>query len=91
MTKTELISAVATASNQTKSVVETILKNAGVATRDALAKGDSVPAMELGIYKPVSREAREGRNPFDGSKIQVPAKRAVKFAASTELKKIINS
>ena len=57
--------------------------------REALKKGDSVKFYGLGTLRVIPRAARTGRNPRTGETVAIPAKRAVKFTAGTELKKAL--
>ena len=90
MTKTELIAAIATSTEQPKTVVERIL-NAGLEKmKDALQRGEKVQVLPFGIFSVVEISARFGRNPRTGAEIQIPARRGVKFRASSGLKKLVS-
>jgi nucleoid DNA-binding protein len=52
----------------------------------ALGKGDEVTLPHLGKFKPVTRAARDARNPKTGEAVKVPAKTKVKFVAAKDLK-----
>ncbi len=58
---------------------------------DAVASGTDVSIAGLGTFHVVAREAREGRNPQNGETIQIPAKNAPKFRASSRLKAAVNA
>ena len=45
----------------------------------ALAAGDRVELRDFGSFALTPREARKGRNPRTGTKVDVPAKAAVRF------------
>jgi nucleoid DNA-binding protein len=51
----------------------------------ALEKGDEVRVHGFGSFKTAQRAARMGRNPRTGEAVSVPARRVVRFAASTTL------
>ena len=51
----------------------------------ALEKGDEVRIHGFGSFKTAQRAARVGRNPRTGEAVNVPARRVVRFAASTTL------
>jgi nucleoid DNA-binding protein len=51
----------------------------------ALEKGDEVRIHGFGSFKTAQRAARMGRNPRTGEAVSVPARRVVRFAASTTL------
>jgi nucleoid DNA-binding protein len=52
---------------------------------NALEKGDEVRIHGFGSFKTAQRAARMGRNPRTGEAVSVPARRVVRFAASTTL------
>lgn len=51
----------------------------------ALEGGDEVRIHGFGSFKTAQRAARVGRNPRTGESVKVPARRVVRFAASTTL------
>jgi nucleoid DNA-binding protein len=51
----------------------------------ALEGGDEVRIHGFGSFKTAQRAARMGRNPRTGESVKVPARRVVRFAASTTL------
>lgn len=67
-----------------------VLDAAGCVAEGILAQGNDVPLPGLGSLKPVTRRAREGRNPRTGKALKIPAKKTVKFAASKALKEALN-
>ena len=86
MTKTELITAIAQATGQKRTVAEQVL-NAGLQQMcEALKRGKKVQVLPFGIFSIGERSARPGRNPRTGEAIQIPARRAVKFRASAGLR-----
>ena len=52
---------------------------------DSLQKGDEVRIHGFGAFKTSQRKARTGRNPRTGEAVRVPARRVVRFSASTTL------
>jgi DNA-binding protein HU-beta len=52
-----------------------------------LKKGGKVSVIGFGSFSVIQRKARKGRNPQTGKEIKIPAKKAVKFSAGSELKK----
>ena len=54
--------------------------------KDSLAKGEDVHIVGFGSFKVLDRRARKGRNPRTGELIEVPAKKAVKFAPGKDFK-----
>jgi len=57
----------------------------------ALTGGDEVRIHGFGTFKTAQRAARTGRNPRTGESVQVPARRVVRFAASTTLSTSLKS
>lgn len=57
----------------------------------ALQKGDEVRIHGFGAFKTSQRAARVGRNPRTGEQVKVPARRVVRFAASTTLSSALKS
>jgi DNA-binding protein HU-beta len=51
----------------------------------SLEKGDEVRIHGFGAFKTAQRAARVGRNPRTGESVRVPARRVVRFSASTTL------
>jgi DNA-binding protein HU-beta len=56
------------------------------ALKDALAKGEKVQLIGFGTFDVVERAARTGINPQTKKKMQIPAKKAVRFRAGKPLK-----
>lgn len=52
---------------------------------EALAKGEDVSLKGFGTFKVVELAARTGRNPQTGEKMQIKARKVVRFKASTNL------
>ena len=56
----------------------------------ALAKGENVEIRGFGSFKIKQLKSRIGRNPKDGSKVNIPAKRKIHWKMSEELFKMLN-
>jgi integration host factor subunit beta len=56
----------------------------------ALRTGDKLEVRGFGSFRVRQRNARVGRNPKTGEKVEVPAKRVPYFKPSKELKDLIN-
>lgn len=86
MNKTELINAVAEASELSKkdatkavdSVFDTIL--------DALKNGDKIQLIGFGNFEVRERSARKGHNPQTGEEIEIPASKVPAFKPGKALK-----
>ena len=87
MNKTELIHAIAAEAKQTKVQAKAALEATLNAIEGTLVKGDKVALIGFGTFSIQKKAAREGVNPSNGKKIQIPAKNVVKFKAGAELAK----
>lgn len=52
---------------------------------EALAKGEDITLKGFGTFKIVELAARTGRNPKTGEKMQIKAKKVVRFKAGADL------
>lgn len=84
MNKTELVNAIA-AAGLSKADSKKALDAALSAIAASLQKGDKVALLGFGTFAVTERPAREGINPSTKEKIQIPAKKVVKFKAGAEL------
>ena len=91
MNKTELISAMSEKSELTKVDTEKALKAFIDTVTEELKNGGKVQLVGFGNFEVIERAARTGRNPKDGSTIQIPASKAPKFKAGKALKDIVNA
>ena len=73
--------------NKATYFVDALLQNIA----DELKAGGSVDLHGFGKLSPVKREARTGRNPSTGEKIQIEAKVALKFKPAKALVDQVNS
>lgn len=87
MNKGELVEAIAESTGYPKSQVDEVVKTL-IATVAKTVKKESVQLVGLGTFKPVKRKARVGVNPMTGEKLKIPARKALKFTASANLKKL---
>lgn len=85
MSKQELINAIANEAKLTKVQAKAALAAALNAVGEALAKGDKVALIGFGTFGVVEKAARTGINPATKAKIEIPAKKVVKFKAGAEL------
>ncbi len=89
MTKTELISNLATQTKMEKRQAKVFLEGLTSLVEKQIRKGGEVPLKGLGKFKVVKRKARMGRNPATGEAIKIPAKTVVRFTVTKALKDII--
>jgi len=91
MNKTELAAKVAVATGETNKKAADILAAGFQIIAVALAEGEEVRLNDFGFLKVAERPARVGRNPQTGEKVDIPAKRVVKFKPATALKAMIEA
>lgn len=85
MNKSELVSAIAAGANLTKVDAKKAMDATFAAIAKALQEGDKVALLGFGTFSIGERPAREGINPATKEKIQIPAKKVIKFKAGAEL------
>jgi len=90
MNKSELIEAVASASDLSKAAAGRAVDAAVAAITGALKKGDSVTLIGFGTFKVTKRAARTGRNPRTGAELKIAARKAPAFSAGKALKDAVN-
>ena len=86
MKKGELISAVSTATNQSKAEAESVINAVFDSIGEELSEGGSVRWPGFGTFSVKDRSARQARNPQTGATIQVQACKVVKFKPANALK-----
>lgn len=91
MNKTELISAVAAATELSRKDADKAVNAAVEAIVAALKAGEKVQIVGLGGFEVKERAARAARNPRTGEEIQIAASKSVSFKPGKALKDEINS
>jgi len=91
MTKADLIKdvgkAVELSSKDSEVIVDTIFDN----IVKSLQQGDKIEIRGFGSFRTRQRNARVGRNPKTGARVEVPAKKIPFFKPSKELKDLVNA
>lgn len=90
MNKSELVSAISEGAGLTKVEAKKALDVTLNAIAEALKSGDKVALLGFGNFAVAERPAREGINPATKEKIQIPAKKVIKFKAGAELADALN-
>lgn len=85
MNKTELVNAIAEKANLSKADAKNALDATLNAVADALVAGDKVALLGFGTFSVADKPARTGINPRTKEKIEIPARKAIKFKAGAEL------
>ena len=78
-TKKELVNRIAERTGHTKVVVKDVLQTFLEEIIDELALGHRLEFREFGVFEVKERRARRAQNPRTLEKVEVPAKRVVKF------------
>lgn len=91
MTKTELVQALAAATEQSQAAAARSLEAFARIVSEELAKGGEVAIAGFGTFRRAERAERSGRNPQTGEAITIAASNSVKFSAASALKSIMNS
>ncbi len=89
MNKSELIDAIADASDLSKADATRALSGLIDSVTGALKKGDTVSLIGFGTFSVKERAARQGRNPQTGETIQIKAAKIPAFKAGKGLKDAI--
>lgn len=90
MNKSELIDAVAAATDLPKASAGRALDAVLSGITEALAKGDQVALVGFGTFAVKERAARTGRNPQTGEEIKIKAAKVPGFKAGKALKDAVN-
>lgn len=85
MNKTELINEVAAKAGLNKIAAKVALDAMLESITEALSKDEKVAILGFGTFSVVEKEARTGINPRTKEKIQIPARKVVKFKPGSEM------
>lgn len=91
MNKTELINAVAEASELSKKDAGKVVDAVFEAISNALTNGDKVQLIGFGNFEVRERAARKGRNPQTGEEIEIAASKIPAFSAGKALKDAVKN
>ncbi len=87
ITKRDLIQRISDNTGQTKVLVRDVIQHFLDEVCDELVRGNRLEFRKFGVFEVRSRPARIAQNPKTLEKVQVPAKRVVKFKVGNILKK----
>ncbi len=90
MTKADLVERVTALGDLTRRDGEIIVETLFDSVIEALHAGDKIEIRGFGSFRTRQRNARVGRNPKTGEKVDVPAKRVPFFKPSKELRDTVN-
>src|SRR5437764_14838953 len=86
MNKSDLVDAIAAATNEGKTKVAALLEAVLDHISGALQRGDKVTLPGFGTFETRRRQARAGRNPRTGAPVKIAATTAPVFKAGATLK-----
>lgn len=90
MNKTELVDAIASSADITKTQANKALDAFLETVTETLKKGDKVILVGFGTFETRHRAARTGRNPRTKEELTIPASTAPVFKAGKKLKDAVN-
>jgi integration host factor subunit beta len=90
MTKADLIEEVSRVVEMTRKESEVIVETIFDSIVKSLRGGDKIEIRGFGSFRTRQRQARVGRNPKSGDRVDVPAKRIPFFKPSKELRDLVN-
>lgn len=89
MTRVELATIVAKNTGVAKSVALDVINEVFNVISVELANGERVQLVGFGTFDTKEVKAREGRNPHNGEKLQIPAHKSPRFRAGKQLKEMV--
>jgi DNA-binding protein HU-beta len=89
MNKTEFIGAVAANAGFSKAEAKKVVEAFIETVEDAVKKGEKVTFVGFGSFSVVEKSARKGVNPKTKERIDIPARKAVKFKPGAYFSKIV--
>ena len=90
MNRTELVAAMAEATELSKKDAEAAFKAFSDIVTAEMKKGEKVQLVGFGTFEVSERAAREGRNPQTGETMTIAASKSPKFKAGKALKDAVN-
>jgi DNA-binding protein HU-beta len=90
MNRDELVTAISEISGLPKSSVSKCLSAFVEVVKNAVGSGDKVTLVGFGTWYRSWREAREGRNPSTGEKMQIKGRWGAKFKAGRDFSEKVN-
>ncbi|MBQ7140124.1 MAG: HU family DNA-binding protein [Bacilli bacterium] len=90
MSKQELVELIAEKAGLSKADATRALDATMESIKEGLKKEGKVALVGFGTFEAKKREAREGRNPLTGEKVQIAAKVVPSFKAGSKLKEALN-
>ena len=91
MNKGELVDAIASSANISKTDAENALNAFINSVQDAVSGGDKVTLPGFGSFQPTLRKARTGIDPRTRETVQIPERKAAKFTVGSKFKAQVQS
>jgi DNA-binding protein HU-beta len=85
MHKSDLVKSVATHTSMSGPAAEKAVNAVFDSIKEELKKGEKVTLTGFGTFEVANQAAREGRNPKTNSKIQIAARKRVRFRLGSDL------
>jgi len=89
MNKAQLVEKVADEVGLTKKDTRKVVDAVTQTITEALSGGEKVTLVNFGTFRVRNRKSRKGINPQTGEKIQIPAKKVVKFEIGKGLREVV--
>ncbi len=86
MQKAEIVAEIAEKVDVSQKDIKEVIEAFFVEVGNILAKGKRIELRGFGVFKPILRKEKMGRNPKTGEAITIPKKMAVIFKPGKELK-----
>jgi len=90
VTKKELIDRISEATQAKRVIVKKIVQSFLDDITAELAKGNRLEFRDFGVFETRTRASRIAQNPKTLERVQVPAKRTVKFKMGRQMKKVLS-
>jgi integration host factor subunit beta len=90
ITKKELIDRITGKTKSKRMAVKAVVKQFLHEIVTELAQGNRLEFRDFGVFEPRTRESRTAQNPKTLEKVQVPAKRSVKFKMGRGMREGLN-
>ena len=89
VTKKDMVARLEAKTKLDKSVCRKVLQTFLDEVAETLKGGDRVEFRHFGVFAPVARKGRVGRNPKTGAEVVVPPRIGVRFRTGQTLRKIL--
>jgi DNA-binding protein HU-beta len=89
MNKADLVSRIVQKANVTQKQADAILTAAIDTIMGSVSSGDKVTLVGFGTFEVRDRQAREGRNPKTGEKMDIPATKVPAFSAGKQFREAV--